>query len=668
MESVYRPYKRLPFDDGRCTRCGECFHRCPVMRLPLDQARREMERLIEGENSPVLRACTSCLACNQFCPEDCRPANLILDRWHEAYLREGLPARAVHFLPHARPNFRTDILDHMPPDEREAVARWEREEPARVFLYPGCNLITAPYLTFSRLFEGTEVRGGLDHCCGEMLFRMGLYEAVEEVAAQLTAWLHRLQAERVYLLCTAGLNMFRNVLPQFGADFSGIQFIPYLEVVLERLERGELGEVCPLGWTVTVQDSCHARTVAPDFADLPRRVLAAIGVEVREAPHCRETQLCCGIGGGFSHSSAYNPFELLLSARATSRDHRRVRADATCVYCVGCLEMMSVARFADPNRRPVVHLLELVQWAIGESPRRRQGRLAWQFLMGALRRQFPRLVSRERLWVTGGLGGQVTGKEGGRGLRISASLRLPSPVGVRRLGKGWERDGVPVYEGVSYCDAVRRAGEGETLRVLPGSIQVCRWSPVVLGLKGPEGHFEEGLSPRLGYPTAGLLVAPLEDFPGEPEVVIVRASPEVLLEMVERAGRDRVWEGHGGRLDRSALPALLDERRVRSPRLIEGVNRLLAPLARLRPWQLLTRRLFRSGLVTASFDALISRTLADMSICRNSTVVPLLTGRVNISFFCTGGITWGRNQPGYLTSGWPWDVYCEGGLGDWGAG
>jgi Fe-S oxidoreductase len=384
-----------------------------VVRLPPDRAKREMERLMAGEETPVLRACTSCLACNLFCPEDCRPANLILDRWHERYLVEGLPARAAYFLPHARPNFRTDILARMPPDEREAVARWRRDEPAREFLYPGCNLITTPYLTFSSeyslsaLFKGVEIRGGLDWCCGEMLFRMGLYEPLEQVARRLTHWLHRLRAERVYLVCTAGLNMFRNVLPQFGADFSGIQFLPYLQVVLDRLQSGHpppgsgqcLGEVQPLGLTVTVQDSCHARVVEPGFADLPRRVLAAVGVQVREAPHSREAQLCCGIGGGFSHASAYHPFDLLLSARATSRDHRRAPADATCVYCSGCLEMMSVARFADPNRRPVVHLLELVQRAIGETPRRRQGTLAWQFVLGTVRRQFPQLLSRERFWL-----------------------------------------------------------------------------------------------------------------------------------------------------------------------------------------------------------------------------------------------------------------------------
>ena len=396
---TYQPYEREPFDRERCTVCGECFHRCPVMHLPLDRAKREMARLLAGEDSPVLRKCTSCQACNLFCPEGCRPANLILDRWHEAYQQRGLPARAAYFLPHAQPNFRTDIIARLPDAERAAVTRWREGGPAREFLYSGCNLITTPYLTFSRLFDGVEIRGGLDYCCGEMLFRMGLYEALEQVAQRLTLWFRRLEAERVYLVCVAGLNMLRNVLPQFGADFSGIQFAPYQRVILERLESGDLGGIRSLEMGVTVQDSCHTRVVEPDFGDLPRCILDLIGVEVREAPHHGDEQLCCGIGGGFSHASAYHPVDLLLSARNTSHDHRRQPADATCVYCSGCLEMTSVARYADPNRRPVYHLLELVQMAIGEAPQRRQGALARQFLVGTVRRQFPRLLSRERFWL-----------------------------------------------------------------------------------------------------------------------------------------------------------------------------------------------------------------------------------------------------------------------------
>lgn len=355
-----------------------------------------MEKLLRGKFSGVLKACTSCMACNNFCPNDARPANLILDLWHGIWRDKGLPLYARYFLPHARPNFRTDVVARLPLPERAKVTQWGKSEPAPEFLYSGCNLLMVPHLTSSRLFKGIEIRGGLDYCCGEMLFRMGLYEAVEQVAIRLTSWFRRLKAERVYVLCTACFNMIKNVLPQFKANFSDIKFSHYFERILEGLRKGEFGPLQPLSWKVTVQDSCHSRLLGDDFAEIPRQILEIIGVEVVEAPHNRENQLCCGIGGGFSPFSAYHPLSLLASARVTSRDHRQVEADATCVYCAGCLAMLSVARLADPNLRPVVHLLELVQWAIGEKPARRQGSLAFWLIFGTATRQFPLLLSRKR--------------------------------------------------------------------------------------------------------------------------------------------------------------------------------------------------------------------------------------------------------------------------------
>jgi uncharacterized protein (DUF169 family) len=239
----------------------------------------------------------------------------------------------------------------------------------------------------------------------------------------------------------------------------------------------------------------------------------------------------------------------------------------------------------------------------------------------------------------------------------------PPPVGVKVLSSGQEAASARVYRGVSYCDAIRRAAEGECLRILPDSIEVCGWSRVVLGLKQPVDPFEEGLAPRLAFPTAGLLLAPLNGFPGTPDVVVVRAQVEVLSEMARAAGQDPWWADHGGRLDRSAIPAVTEEPTNWGlgidARLwfIGGVNRLLGALARSGRWQSFTQWLFQSRWVTARFDAIISRTLADMSICRNSTAIPLLTGQANLSFFCTGGITWGHNKPEHLTSGWPWPLF-----------
>jgi uncharacterized protein (DUF169 family) len=232
-------------------------------------------------------------------------------------------------------------------------------------------------------------------------------------------------------------------------------------------------------------------------------------------------------------------------------------------------------------------------------------------------------------------------------------LSLPAPVGVQVLNAPRQHSDIPEYDGVSYCDAVRRAGGGEALRVTPGSIEVCRWAPVVLGLKAPEGRFEESLMPRLDYPVAGLLLAPLDAFPGNPQVVIVRASRETLEHMILLVGQDQLWKGASATVDRSAVSLFTGGQHHGRHQLVSAINRPLAALASSERWQALTHRIFQSRRATAAFEAIISRTLADMSVCRNSTVIPLTTGQANISHFCTGGITWGRNRPDHLTSGWP---------------
>ena len=87
----FRKYERKPFALDHCTRCGKCLSECPMLRLPENRAKEEIVSLGRYLDEPgysrsstkaVLRRCTSCFACNLICPEDCRPANLILDIWH----------------------------------------------------------------------------------------------------------------------------------------------------------------------------------------------------------------------------------------------------------------------------------------------------------------------------------------------------------------------------------------------------------------------------------------------------------------------------------------------------------------------------------------------------------------------------------------------------------
>jgi Fe-S oxidoreductase len=385
-----------PFQAGKCVLCGECLQQCPVMQLPKQTAIAESARLRNGEPSWIaVKRCQSCLACNFICPQQANPAQRILARWDEAIRRDGLPERARFYTMDAPVNFRTYVLSRLPADEQALVASWAAETPCDEIFYPGCNIILTPYLTRSRLFDGQNIRGSLELCCGEMYFRTGQTKMLEKTAKRLTAWSRRLGFKRMTIACTAGANLFANVLPRHGAQFE-FEVRPLLPLLLARVERGDFAVRQPLNMTVTLQDSCHAKFHGAAYEDAPRQLLEKIGVKVIEQAHCRERGLCCGIGGGFSQPSAYHPLDVTRAAVRALREAKRSGAPALAVYCAGCLQMLAVGQIAWPNRMPIYHVLELLQLAIGENPPRPHKRRALTMFAGVARHQFPTLLSRGR--------------------------------------------------------------------------------------------------------------------------------------------------------------------------------------------------------------------------------------------------------------------------------
>ncbi len=236
------------------------------------------------------------------------------------------------------------------------------------------------------------------------------------------------------------------------------------------------------------------------------------------------------------------------------------------------------------------------------------------------------------------------------------ALELPL-VGIKILrdsAVGFE--GMEVYHGVSYCDAVRLATFGEELLVKPGSIGVCKWAPVVLGLKTPENSFEKSLLPRLGS-VAGLYIAPLSRFleDATPDVVIVRGRPTQMKRVMKALGEGALQRPYYGEIGKTAL-GVVDRRFSLKVMLSYVSNRVMALLRRWKRFDDLIRAALRTQVLTGALEMVLKNTVADMSMCRNSTVIPLMEDAGNVSFFCVGGISWGGNLPANITSGFPYKL------------
>ena len=231
------------FQIEKCNICGKCFNECPVLKLPIDESIAEMKRILAGnETKVVLQKCQSCFYCNLICPNGANPAQLILHRWYQYYQKNGLPMWAKYYNTLDNPNFRsyTLAMRGIPKDERKLYEKWKNLDPVKgTYCYPGCNVYTAAYLTETSLFKDLEIRYSLDFCCGETFYRTGLFDQVKDQTQRLNKYFNKLGVKDMVVLCTAGTNVFKNILPRFGAKFD-FPIKSYLDYLWEKIENGEI--------------------------------------------------------------------------------------------------------------------------------------------------------------------------------------------------------------------------------------------------------------------------------------------------------------------------------------------------------------------------------------------------------------------------------------------
>ncbi len=381
------------FREDLCTRCGECFTRCQYMDLSRKEAVGEIKRLIAGEPTRhVLQKCISCYACDAFCPENANPYDLILSRWSKRYNERGLPVRASYLLPYHEPNYRSDMVAEMDTEERDTLERWRRTEPKGEFMYPGCNLMTLPLLTRTSALEGLPVSGDWSLCCGEPFYRMGAFEIVEKIAAGLSEYYKGRDIKKMVFACPACMNMFRNVLPRFGADL-GFE-CEYLPVwLLRKMDAGELSMRRKLSRTVTIHDSCHARVLGDEVMETTRELYKRLGLELINPKHHHEDGICCGIAAGCNRMM---PQDIIKVGLRELKEGAETGASEMAVYCGGCYIVMNMARKVYPGAPRLVHTLEYVAAALDEDIPCKVGTRSSKILSNVIKKAMPRILSPSR--------------------------------------------------------------------------------------------------------------------------------------------------------------------------------------------------------------------------------------------------------------------------------
>ncbi|HJS33731.1 MAG TPA: glycolate oxidase subunit GlcF [Alphaproteobacteria bacterium] len=401
-----------------CVHCGFCTATCPTYVLlgdELDSPRGRIyliKEMLEHGRAATERTvkhvdrCLSCLACMTTCPSGVHYMHLVdharahiektyvrpfADRALRALLAYVLPrpalfrlalvgARLVRPLADLLPG-RLAAMVRMAPRHVQPPSAADRPQifPAqgpprkRVALLTGCaQQVLAPHINEAtiRLLtrHGCEVAVAPEAgCCGALTHHMGKTDAAHAAAqANIAAWsaLWDGRGPEAVAINASGCGttvkeygfMFRDD-PDWAAQAKRIADMTrdvselMTELGLDPPRRHESS-----GLAVAYHAACSLQH-GQKITDAPKELLTAAGFAVREPA---EAHLCCGSAG------TYNLLQPALAGRLKARKIANLaRTDATVIAAgnIGCINQL-----ADGMTIPVVHTVELLDWATGGPP------------------------------------------------------------------------------------------------------------------------------------------------------------------------------------------------------------------------------------------------------------------------------------------------------------
>jgi glycolate oxidase iron-sulfur subunit len=396
-----------------CVHCGFCTATCPTYVLlgdELDSPRGriylikdmlEKDRPADARTVKHIDRCLSCLACMTTCPSGVHYMHLVdqarahieetyerpfLDRLMRRMLGAVLPRPGLFRLaliggllakPFARMlparlgamlNLAPASLPGPSASNEPHIYPAEGETRLRVALLTGCaQQVLAPQINEAtiRLLtrHGCEVavaRGA--GCCGSLTHHLGQEESAYAFArANIAAWSDLYGGkgpDRVVVNASGCGTTIKDYGFMFRTDAAWAERAAKISAATRDISEllTELGlqePAQPSGLVVAYQSACSLQHGQKVIA-APKALLAAAGFVVKDIP---EAHLCCGSAG------TYNLLQPEIAGRLRERKVANIESVRPQVIASGNIGCMT--QIAGGTRVPVVHTVELLDWATG---------------------------------------------------------------------------------------------------------------------------------------------------------------------------------------------------------------------------------------------------------------------------------------------------------------
>lgn len=408
-----------------CVHCGFCTATCPTYVLlgdELDSPRGRIyliKEMLEKDQAPTAEVvkhvdrCLSCLACMTTCPSGVNYMHLVdqarvrIEQRYQRPLAERLLRQVLAFvlpdpqrfrvsmvlarlarplavfLPTPRPSATPGLIQRIKAMLALAPNRLPSPGPlpgsvfaalgkkrGRVALLQGCaQQVLAPRINQAAINlltrHGIEVVLVRDEqCCGALTHHLGNdQDALARARANVAAWCKEAAGEGLdaILVTTSGcgtvIKDYGYLLREdaaFAADAAKVSALA--KDITEYIAGLGLEPTARQDNIVVAYHSACSLQHGQKITDLPKELLSKNGFVVKDVP---ESHLCCGSAG------TYNILQPELAGRLRDRkvaNIASVKPDMIAAGNIGCM-----VQIASGTSLPVVHTIELLDWATGGS-------------------------------------------------------------------------------------------------------------------------------------------------------------------------------------------------------------------------------------------------------------------------------------------------------------
>ncbi len=362
-------------DFDACTHCGRCQDRCPafnsdkplspkkiILDLQEHLGKRGNEILAlkkqgkEIEPEPIVGravsedemwACTTCLACQEFCPVAIEHVQTIVD------LRRAKVMMDSEFPQELAVTFK-GLENNSNPWNMGSAGRAEWAEgldvplmaekgEADVLWFVGCagsfddrakKISTAMVKILNQAGVDFAILGTDEGCCGDPARRAGNEYLFAMMAEQNVETFNQFKFKKIMTCCPHGYHMIKNEYVRFGGHY---EVIHHSGLIAQLLHDKKIRPAPGTNGKITFHDSCYLGRYNSIY-QAPRQVIqAATKSTLVEMPRHHDESFCCGAGG------ARMFMEETIGKRINQvrlQEGVETGAEKLCVACPFCFTML----------------------------------------------------------------------------------------------------------------------------------------------------------------------------------------------------------------------------------------------------------------------------------------------------------------------------------------